>query len=80
VPNKPVLDLEGLPTWAEFVLLRLLERDGWTGAWVKNWGGREFWRDVGQTIELSPAARALLSKVDARSAQHGAGCWDIVAR
>ena len=35
VPNKPVLQFGGQPMWAEFILLRLLESDGWAGAWVR---------------------------------------------
>jgi hypothetical protein len=79
VPNKPTLEFDEQPIWAEFVLLRLLERDGWSGAWVKNWGGRAFWRDVRQGIELPPAANALFTQIETRSAAHGAGCWDIFA-
>src|SRR5262245_17301112 len=42
-PNKPAILWDGQPTWAECVLVRLLERAGWDARWIKNWaGGREF--------------------------------------
>jgi hypothetical protein len=28
-PNKPTLDLDGQPSWAEIVVVQLLERHGW---------------------------------------------------
>src|SRR5260221_13998823 len=56
VPNKPTLQFDGQPVWAELILLRFLEGDGWRGAWVKNWGGRAFWRNVREPVELSPSA------------------------
>jgi hypothetical protein len=79
VPNKPALEFNGKPTWAEFILLRLLERDGWNGAWVKNWGGREFWQDVGLAIPQMPAAAAsLFERIEQRAGGRGGGCWDLV--
>jgi hypothetical protein len=79
VPNKPVLELDGQPIWAEFILLRLLEGDGWNGAWVKNWGGRAFWRNPVEVTELSPSASALLHRIEANRSYHHGGCWDIFA-
>ena len=78
VPNKPALEFGSQPTWAEFVLLRLLENDGWQGVWVKNWGGRAFWRDIREPIELPIAAHALFRRIEIRTAGHGGGCWDIL--
>lgn len=79
VSNKPALEFDGQPTWAEFVLLRLLERDGWEGVWVKNWHGRAFWRDVADPVALPPSASALFDRIAARAAGRGGGCWDIFA-
>jgi hypothetical protein len=77
VPNKPAFQFNNQPTWAEFILLRLLERDGWTGAWVKNWGGRAFWRNPLEVTELSPLVSARLDRIERRTGG-GGGCWDIV--
>jgi len=79
VPNKPVLQFDEQPAWAEFILLRLLERDGWKGAWVKNWGGRAFWRDVRDVTQLAAPASLLFQSVQKRMGGRGGGCWDIFA-
>lgn len=80
-PNKPVLDFDGLPTWAEYVLVRLLERAGWDARWVKNWvGGREFCSDVGLPVAMPPEATAVFTRIDQRAASKtGGGAWDIFA-
>jgi len=79
VPNKPTLQFNDQPTWAEFILLRLLERDGWAGAWVKNWGGRAFWRDVEDVAILSASAAERFQQIEKRMGGRGGGCWDIFA-
>jgi hypothetical protein len=79
VPNKPVLQFGGQPIWAEFILLRLLESDGWAGVWVKNWGGRAFWRNPLESVELPPPAQSLFRRIEKRTAGRGGGCWDIFA-
>jgi hypothetical protein len=78
VPNKAALNFEGHPAWAEIVLVRLLERGGWGAAWVKNWGGLAFWRDVNDPIELPQMPSALLQKVETMTGVRG-GCWDVFA-
>jgi hypothetical protein len=79
VPNKPLMDFGGEPTWAEFILLRLLEANGWSGAWVKNWGGRDFWANPGKRIQLSTIANSVFQRLEKCTA-NGSGCWDIVAQ
>jgi hypothetical protein len=79
VPNKPLMDFGGEPSWAEFILLRLLEADGWSGAWVKNWGGRDFWAKPGKSIPLPSLANAVFQRLEKCTA-NGSGCWDIVAQ
>ncbi len=78
VPNKVPLNFEGLPAWAEIVLVRLLERSGWGAAWVKNWGGRAFWRDVKSPVELPQTQSALFQQIVTLTGARS-GCWDIVA-
>jgi hypothetical protein len=34
--GKPILDLDGEPLYAEFVILRLLDAEGWRGVWVNS--------------------------------------------
>jgi hypothetical protein len=77
IPNKPALEFEGAALYPEFVVLRLLERDGWGAAWLKNWGGTAFWRDIGQVVEPSPRARSVFDQVSEQTGH--AGAWDILA-
>ena len=77
IPNKAAIDFEGVPTYPEFVLLRLLERDGWQGAWRKNWAGTAFWSDIGLVVEPSPRAKSIFEQIDERAGF--AGAWDILA-
>jgi hypothetical protein len=79
VPNKPPFEFLGEASWAEVILVKLLERGGWQAVWVKNWGGRAFWRDVGGPATTLPAApAALLGAIENRVASRG-GCWDVFA-
>ena len=77
VPNKVSLNFEGFPAWAEIVVVRLLERSGWGSAWVKNWGGCAFWRDV-KTRSIAPNTKRAVSTGVTLTGARG-GCWDIVA-
>lgn len=80
-PNKPAVMLDGVATWPEYVLLRLLERAGWEGRWIKNWGaGREFCIDLGHASELPGSASRMFASIHERAeALGGAGSWDVFA-
>jgi hypothetical protein len=80
-PNKPAILLDGERTWAEFAIVRLLERAGWEGRWIKNWtGGREFCLDVDRSSPLPAAAAATFTRIHRQTAAlRGAGAWDVFA-
>ena len=80
-PNKPALAFEGTTTWAEFVIVRLLERAGWDARWVRNWtGGRQFCVDVDLQRSLPPGPAEAFAAVHVRAPQlRGAGTWDVFA-
>jgi Holliday junction resolvase len=80
-PNKPTILVDGRPTWAEFAIVRSLERHGWNARWVKNWtGGREFCVDVGASAPMSNAAARMFNAIDrAASITSGGGAWDVFA-
>ncbi len=80
-PNKPTLVLGEVRTWAEFVIVRLLEAAGWGAVWVKNWGtGPEFCSDVGVIGSLPRTTEDLFAAVHARATTlRGAGTWDVLA-
>jgi hypothetical protein len=77
VPNKDAFALDGVPTYPELLVVRLLERDGWGAAWRKNWGGVAYWRDIRDPVTPPPLALAILEQVS-RQAGHETP-WDIVA-
>jgi len=80
VPNKPTLDMDGLPTWAEIVLVQMLERHGWEARWVRNLrGGHDFCHGVGQPKPMPREAAAMLAKIDHRARKTGGGAWDVWA-
>lgn len=69
-PNKPVLKFGRRRTWAEFVVLGLLEQDGWSGRWIKNWpsAGRprvQFCSAIGREARITdPDAAAVFAALD----------------
>lgn len=79
-PNKPTLVFEGRRTWAEYVLIRLLERHGWEGRWIKNWaGGREFCLEIDQPRPLPGPVAETFARIHRRAeALRGAGSWDVL--
>ncbi len=78
-PNKPALLFEGQVTWAEFVIVRLLEKAGWSGRWVKHWGGRQFCSSPDHVEDLPPDVSALFERIHGQAgALRGAGTWDVL--
>ncbi len=80
-PNKPSVLIDGRATWAEFAIVRQLERAGWDGRWMKNWtGGREFCRDHDQPVALPDAPAKVFAGIhDRATVLRGAGSWDVFA-
>jgi hypothetical protein len=78
VPNKPGLDHDRQVLYPEFVLVRLLERRGWTAAWSKNWHGRAYWRAIGEDVDLPPFVVHVIAWLSSQVTGQG-GTWDIVA-
>ena len=75
--NKPVLSFDRQPLFAELVILRTLEGDGWTGAWVDTYR-RCFRREVSAKVELPQDIAAQLKGIHAKTGSRG-GCFDVVA-
>lgn len=83
--RKPVLTHGGQPVFAELLILRLLEKYGWTGVWVSSYGGIKFIREMPKDyplIQVSPQLPetqiSLIHKIQGRSDQRG-GCFDVFA-
>ena len=80
-PNKPGLLFNGRTTWAEFILVALLEAAGWDARWVRNWsGGRQFCSEVGELRRLSGHGEAVFEAIHASAPDlRGHGTWDVIA-
>ncbi len=80
-PNKPALLFEGRATWAEFILVDLLDAADWEARWVRNWaGGRQFCTGVGELKRLNGRGAELFEAIHTRAPElRGAGTWDVIA-
>jgi hypothetical protein len=80
--GKPILDLDGEPLYAEFVILRLLEAEGWRGVWVNSVHRGPFPRRCTPSpIRIMPPSDLLnlLDRIYARSGKRS-GAFDVLAR
>jgi len=87
-----MIDLDGEHLFAELAVLRLLERDGWSGRWVNTYsGGGEVWKYLTEWKDVPRAEqrnrpleeaepRQLLARIAGlnKPARY-AGCWDTFA-
>ncbi len=78
--GKAVLDNEGSPLFAELVILRLLEKEGWSGIWVDTYGKkfRMGLPEKSDPISLPPEKQSLLDNIS-KQAGGFKGCWDVFA-
>jgi hypothetical protein len=87
-----MLELDGEHLFAELAILRLLEKDGWTGRWVNTYGGGgevwKFlteWKDVpraeqrNRPIEDSEPRQLLARIAGFNKPRRYKGCWDTFA-
>ena len=86
------VELDGEHLFAELAVLRLLEKNGWSGRWVNTQGGKgevwkylTEWRDVPRTEQKNRVIedaepRQLLARIAGmnKPARY-AGCWDVFA-
>jgi len=73
--NKPILDINGVPGFAELATLKLLQADGWLGVWIDTF--RKQTRSVtGARVDLPSDQRELLEKIYAVAGTR-AGYFDI---
>ena len=79
--GKPILDLHGEPLYAEFVILCLLEAEGWSGVWVNHVHRGPFpTRWTPSPIRILPPRNLLdlLDRIYARSGKRS-GAFDVLA-
>jgi hypothetical protein len=88
--GKAVLDLAGEPLFAELVILRLLEREGWQGVWVDTYHGKfriglpRVVEPVGLPAEQARRFAVISSVLDperftSRPDRVPRGTWDVFA-
>jgi hypothetical protein len=75
--NKPLLDVEGTPMFAELAILRLFQKDGWDGVWVDTFRRkyRTAWGEEG-VVRLSGDRLQLLKAIHQRAGSTS-GCFDV---
>lgn len=87
-----MVELEGEHLFAELAVLRLLERDGWSGRWVSSYSaGAEVWkyltewRDLprqeqrNRPIEEAEPRQFLAQVAGMNKPARYSGCWDLFA-
>ncbi|HNX69209.1 MAG TPA: hypothetical protein PLL75_02430 [Candidatus Omnitrophota bacterium] len=77
--GKPVIDLDGKPSFPELAILRLWEADGWQGVWVDTYR-RKFRPDLPayrEPISLPPAQQELFNAIKKKAGNFN-GCWDVL--
>ena len=73
--GKQVIDSNGEPVFAELVILRLLQVEGWEGVWIDTYRNKK-WIAIDQSIELPPNRNELLKEIY-RGAGSRSGCFDV---
>lgn len=75
--NKPLINIDGSPIFAELAILKLFQKDGWEGVWVDTFRKkyRTAWGDGG-VVRLSGERLELLRAIH-RGAGSASGCFDV---
>lgn len=76
--NKPVIDWNGEPVFAELAVLRLFQSHGWEGVWVDSYRRKYHigLPDVAEPIELPRKQQELIESIKTKTGRSG-GCWDV---
>lgn len=75
--NKPLLNFNGQPVFAELAILGVLQNDGWQGAWVDTYR-RKYRTSCNPLNEIALPSRQLelLNRLYQRAGLRS-GCWDV---
>jgi hypothetical protein len=73
--GKSVLEYEAKPYFAELVILRYLEKAGWSGVWVDTYKNR-FLKNWIETIQFPPDKQKLFEYIRTKAGIRG-GCFDV---
>ncbi len=75
--GKAILEYAGQPLFAELVILRILQREGWDGVWVDSYR-RRFSVGYGQFRTLPAQQQSTLDQIREIAGSSG-GCFDVFA-
>jgi hypothetical protein len=75
--GKDLLDINDEPAFAEIVILRLLQQDGWDGVWVDTYS-RKYRISNNVTKILDPVKESTLDSIYTASGSNS-GCFDVFA-
>lgn len=75
--NKPIVDVDGEPMFAELAILRYFQKDGWDGVWVDTFRKkyRTSWGDEG-IVRLGGDKLQLLKTINGKAGSTS-GCFDV---
>jgi len=80
--NKPIIDCEGQPLFAELAVLKILKKEGWDGFWIDAYR-RKFHIAMPSKTEVafSPPKDKLelLNQIWNKTGKKFSGSWDIFA-
>jgi hypothetical protein len=76
--NKPVLDCNNAPLFAELAILRLLQASGWQGVWIDTFRRRFLQALPPDSCVLPKDAQSLLDRVN-QGRKWPPGCFDVFA-
>lgn len=87
-----MVELDGQHTFAELAVLRILEKDGWSGRWVSTFStGKEIWKYLTDWQDVPRAEqktrpiqddtpRQLIARIAGfNKPRYYKGCWDVFA-
>jgi hypothetical protein len=78
--SKGYLNHSGEPLFAELVILRMLEKEGWEGVWVNNFK-KQFLKglpEISQPCQLPDTPHAVFREIERKNGGRR-GCWDVFA-
>ncbi len=81
--HKPLLDLQGKAAFAELVILRLLQAEGWEGSWIETYGGVHYlqdmptdWKLQSVHVAIPPEREELLKRIWEKG--KSTACFDVM--
>lgn len=77
--NKPVIDYDGKPLFAELVIVKMWTKMGWNAVWIDNFR-KVFWTSLKNQRSLNKLPKNKLKILqDIAGKKSMSGCWDVFA-